>query len=87
MGGTLAHPKANGVPAQVGLCIRTGHMDPEASRLTEDLRERLEDLRDALLAGDASGAKELLPTVESAYARCRDACVLYKSSQAGNTQG
>lgn len=72
---------------QVGVFIRTGHMDPEASKLTEDLRERLEDLRDALLAGDASGAKEMLPTIESAYVRCRDACAQYKSSQAGNTQG
>jgi hypothetical protein len=57
---------------QVGVFIRTGSMDPEAGKITEDLRERLEDLRDALLADDLAKAKELLPIVEKAYVKCRD---------------
>ncbi|MBM4068071.1 MAG: hypothetical protein FJ271_03885 [Planctomycetes bacterium] len=57
---------------QVGVFIRTGSMDPETSKATEDLRERLEDLRDALLADDLDRAKELLAPVEEAYRKCRD---------------
>ncbi len=52
---------------QVGVFIRTGKMDPEAGKATEDLRERLEDLRDALLADDLPKTKELLNPVEVAY--------------------
>jgi uncharacterized membrane protein YraQ (UPF0718 family) len=58
---------------QVGVFIRSGKMNPEATSVTEDLRERLEDLRDALLAGNVTEAKELLPKVEEAYRRCRAA--------------
>jgi hypothetical protein len=58
---------------QVGVFIRTGRMDPEATRLTEDLRERLEDLRDALLAGHLDEAKGMIPKVEEAYRNCRNA--------------
>lgn len=57
---------------QVGVFIRTGRMDPEAGHATEDLRERLEELRDALLADDVAKAKELLVPVEAAYRKCRD---------------
>jgi hypothetical protein len=57
---------------QVGVFIRTGRMDPAASQATEDLRERLEELRDALLADDLAKAKELLVPVEEAYRTCRD---------------
>jgi hypothetical protein len=57
---------------QVGVFIRTGRMDAEAGKATEDLRERLEDLRDALLADELDKAKELLPAVEEAYRKCRD---------------
>jgi len=57
---------------QVGVFIRTGRMDPEAGQATEDLRERLEELRDAILANDLGKAKELLPPVETAYRKCRD---------------
>jgi hypothetical protein len=46
-------------------------MDPEVGKITEDLRERLEDLRDALLADDLAKAKELLPIVEKAYGKFR----------------
>lgn len=58
---------------QVGVFIRTGTMDAEVTKLTEDLRERLEELRDALLAGSLDEAREMLPQVEQAYRRCRDA--------------
>ena len=57
---------------QVGVFIRTGTMDAEAGKATEDLRERLEELRDALLADDLAKAKELLAPVEEAYRKCRD---------------
>jgi hypothetical protein len=56
---------------QVGVFIRTGRMDPEVTQVTEDLREWLEDLRDALLANNLTEAKEMLPKVEEAYRRCR----------------
>jgi uncharacterized membrane protein YraQ (UPF0718 family) len=56
---------------QVGLFIRTGRMDPEVTQATEELRERLEELRDALLANDLAEAKAILPHVEQAYQRCR----------------
>jgi uncharacterized membrane protein YraQ (UPF0718 family) len=58
---------------QVGVFIRTGRMDTEVTKVTEDLRERLEELRDALLAGNVTEAKEMLPKVEEAYRRCRAA--------------
>lgn len=57
---------------QVGVFIRTGKMDPETSKATEDLRERLEELRDALLENDLGKAKELLTPVEETYRKCRD---------------
>jgi hypothetical protein len=58
---------------QVGLFIRTGRQDEERSKLTEDLRERLEDLRDAMIAGDLAAAKSQVQTVEAAHRRCREA--------------
>lgn len=57
---------------QVGVFIRTGKMDPAVSQATEDLRERLEGLRDMLLADNIAGAKESLISVEEAYRKCRD---------------
>lgn len=56
---------------QVGVFIRTGTMDAETGKVTEDLRECLEDLRDALLADNLARAKELLAPVEEAYRKCR----------------
>jgi hypothetical protein len=56
---------------QVGVFIRTGKMDAAAGLATEDLRERLEELRDALLANSLAVAKAMLPQVEKAYRRCR----------------
>jgi hypothetical protein len=61
---------------QVGVFIRTGRLPAETTSLTEELRERLEDLRDALLAGKVSEASAMLPIVEGAYRKCRAA---YKS--------
>jgi uncharacterized membrane protein YraQ (UPF0718 family) len=69
---------------QVGVFIRTGTMDAEAGKATEDLRERLEELRDALLADDLPRAKELLAPVEEAYRKCRDR---YQSSQTKSVDG
>jgi hypothetical protein len=58
---------------QVGVFIRTGKMDAETSKATEDLRERLEELRDALLAGKLDEAKEMVKKVEEQYRACREA--------------
>jgi hypothetical protein len=43
------------------------------TQVTEDLRERLEELRDALLANDLAEAKKKVRQVEEAYRRCRSA--------------
>lgn len=58
---------------QVGVFIRTGHLDSEKAKLAEDLRESLEDLRDLLLANQTSEAIGKLPAIAAAYAQCRDA--------------
>ena len=58
---------------QVGIFIRTGHLDEEVRTTTEDLREELEKVRDAILAGDVAAAKKMIPTVQAAYKKCRDA--------------
>jgi uncharacterized protein len=71
---------------QVGVFIRTGRLDPEVAQATEDLRERLEDLRDALLADDLSQAKELLPQLGEAYLHCR-AMYLAKTTMKAETKG
>jgi uncharacterized membrane protein YraQ (UPF0718 family) len=66
---------------QVGVFIRSGRMDSEVTQVTEDLRERLEDLRDALLADNLTEAREeLLPKVEEAYRRCRSVYETAKDS-------
>jgi uncharacterized membrane protein YraQ (UPF0718 family) len=58
---------------QVGVFIRTGRFDKEVTQVTEDLRERLEELRDALLADNLTAAREMLPEVDKAYRTCRSA--------------
>ena len=58
---------------QVGVFIRTGRMDKEVAEVTEDLREWLEKLRNALLAGNLTEARELVPNVDEAYRKCRAA--------------
>ncbi|MGL4553283.1 MAG: permease, partial [Gemmataceae bacterium] len=57
---------------QVGVFLRTGALDPEVGKATEDLRERLEEMRDALLADDLGTARGLILPVEDAYRKCRD---------------
>jgi uncharacterized membrane protein YraQ (UPF0718 family) len=58
---------------QVGVFIRTGRIDAQATKVTEDLRECLEDVRDDLLAGKLAEAKDKLPGLEEAYRKCRAA--------------
>jgi uncharacterized membrane protein YraQ (UPF0718 family) len=65
---------------QVGVYIRAGNIGPEAAKLTEDLRESLEELRDALLSGEIHGITTMLPRIEAAYQSCRDA---YRSTGDG----
>jgi len=57
---------------QVGVFIRTGRMDEVGGDLTEDLRERLEEMRDALLADQPDAARKMIPIVEAAHRKCRD---------------
>jgi uncharacterized membrane protein YraQ (UPF0718 family)/flagellar basal body-associated protein FliL len=56
---------------QVGVFLRTGKLEPAASKAAEELRERLEELRDALLNNQLDQAKELLMPLERAYRECR----------------
>jgi len=56
---------------QVGVAIRAGGLGDEPRRLSEGLRERLEDLRDALLQGRPDDARDLVSEVERAYKDCR----------------
>lgn len=58
---------------QVGVYIRDFAVTPEQAKAADDLREELEEVRDALIAGDADGARALLPKLEAAYRACRDA--------------
>jgi uncharacterized protein len=58
---------------QVGRYLRTGQLPTEVSKRAEDLREELEEVRDALLANQLAEAKGMLPKVEQAYRRCREA--------------
>ena len=57
---------------QVGAFLRSGSLDADAGRATEELRERLEELRDAMIANDPETAKRLLKPVEEAARKCRD---------------
>lgn len=57
---------------QVGVFIRTGRLDVEQGKATEDLRERLEELRDLLLGGDTDGAKRMVKVVEDTHRACRE---------------
>jgi hypothetical protein len=56
---------------QVGVFIRTGVIDPEQTKVSDDLRECLEELRDAMLADDIKPAKNLLPKVDASYRQFR----------------
>jgi uncharacterized membrane protein YraQ (UPF0718 family) len=56
---------------QVGVLIRKGGLSDESRQAAEDLRERLEELRDALLQQRPKDAEDLVPHVEAAYRNCR----------------
>jgi uncharacterized membrane protein YraQ (UPF0718 family) len=58
---------------QVGVFLRTGRMNAEATKAAEQLRESLENLRDELLAGRLEEAKTLVPQVQNEYWNCREA--------------
>ncbi|MBM4095270.1 MAG: hypothetical protein FJ261_00675 [Planctomycetes bacterium] len=51
---------------QVGIFIRTGRNDPETARMADEFRERVEEMRDLLIAGDNLGAREMISRVDSA---------------------
>jgi uncharacterized protein len=56
---------------QVGTYLRNGQLGTEAGEQAEAFRETLEQVRDALLAGQDDKARELLPQVEEEYQICR----------------
>lgn len=56
---------------QVGVLLRSGSLDPQASKVAEELRELLEEMRDALLANDLEQARQLIQSVEQAHRACR----------------
>jgi uncharacterized membrane protein YraQ (UPF0718 family) len=51
---------------QVGIFLRTGRNDPETTRMADELRERVEEMRDLLIAGDSLGARGMISRVDSA---------------------
>jgi uncharacterized membrane protein YraQ (UPF0718 family) len=57
---------------QVGGFIRAGRLALATSKATEDFREQLEDLLDALLANDFAKANELVQVVLVEYRKCRE---------------
>jgi uncharacterized membrane protein YraQ (UPF0718 family) len=58
---------------QVGELLRTLRYDEEVAQKTDDLREAMEKVRDALLAGEHAEAKKLIAEVEKSYQACRGA--------------
>ena len=58
---------------QVGELLRKMRYDEEAAKKTDDLREAMEKVRDALLAGETEEAKVLFQEVEKNYQACREA--------------
>lgn len=58
---------------QVGVYIRDLAVTADQARAADDLREELEEARDALIAGDADGARAALPKLEAAYRKCKEA--------------
>jgi len=57
---------------QVGVFIRTGSLDPKAAEAADDMRERIEELRDGLRAGESRDEiAERILTLEKAYSVCR----------------
>jgi uncharacterized membrane protein YraQ (UPF0718 family) len=58
---------------QVGVFIRTGHLDQEKAETADDVRERVEEIRDALLQGEPERARGLVAALEAAHRKCRAA--------------
>ncbi|VTS08870.1 permease [Tuwongella immobilis] len=56
---------------QVGQMIRTFRYDAEAAKITNDLRELIEEVRDELRADKLDEARKLLPQVEAAHRAVR----------------
>ena len=56
---------------QVGVFLRTGKLNGDATKQAEEFRESLEKVRDALLAANNDEARTLLPEVEKTYWACR----------------
>jgi len=56
---------------QVGVFIRTGTLPAEARQHAEDLRERLEYVRDALLGNRSDSPRSLLKPLEESYQQCK----------------
>ena len=57
---------------QVGVFIRTGELAPDAAKAAADLRECLEQIRDAVIAGQLAEARALIPQAEAAFRHCRE---------------
>lgn len=57
---------------EVGVVLRTGHLDEAAHRKAEELRDALEELRDHILAGQMDEARELQEKIERIYTSCRE---------------
>jgi hypothetical protein len=58
---------------QVGVFLRTGTLPHEAGAAAEELRQRLEEVRDALIANELAEAKKGVPPINKAYQTCRAA--------------
>jgi uncharacterized membrane protein YraQ (UPF0718 family) len=56
---------------QIAVFIRTGRWDPKQAEICDDLRERLEQLRDLVLADEVKEAKKHLMKVEASYRQFR----------------
>lgn len=57
---------------EVGVVLRGGTLSREARLRADELRDRLEEVRDALNAGKLAEAKAMVSKVEKAHDRCRD---------------
>lgn len=57
---------------QVGVFIRTGRKDPVTAKTTEDFREMLEELRDAILADQMDNANKMVFEVSASYRTMRE---------------
>jgi len=56
---------------QIGYFLRTGIYAPEAAKAIEELRECMEEIRDALLANETQKAKDLVGPLEKAFRESR----------------